>query len=231
MVKRPQTAAELWRRLDEALPTDEALPAGFTSARTEIKAPPPDTLTPATSTNLNLTQLPARDRRPLYVAGGLGAAALVAVVAFAATRRPAPSAPPPAPVAVEEAPPAAALPPPAAPTTGRAHVLIDGAGADGARVLLDGAVVATGTREARLPDVAAGKPHVLRVELAGRPAVERTFEVTPGGDVELAIAFGKAAPARPVARRQEAPAPEPKRADKHHRDGLVGTDIFDAPKK
>jgi hypothetical protein len=227
MLKRPQTAAELWRRLDEALPTENALPVGFTSARTEIKAPPPDTLTPATSTGLNLTQLPVRDRKPLYVAGGLGAAALVAVVAFAATRGGKPP-PAPAPVVVKEAPaPAPALPKPA-PATGRAHVQIDGDGAQGARVLLDGKLVATG-REARIADVAPGTPHLLRVELTGRPAVERTFEVPAGGDVELAIELSKVSVVRTAPRPMEvAPAPRP---DKHHRDTLVGTDIFDAPKK
>jgi hypothetical protein len=229
MLKRPQTAAELWRRLDEALPKDEAVPAGFTSARTEIKAPPPDTLTPATSTGLNLTQLPVRDKKPLYVAGGLGAAALVAVVAFAVTGGGKVAPPPPAPVVEKKEAPAPALPKPA-PTTGRAHVLIDGDGADGARVLLDGKVVATGTREARIPDVEAGKPHLLRVELAGRPPVERTFEVTPGGDVELAIALSKVSVVKTVRTKEVAPAPAP-RPDKHHRDTLVGTDIFDAPKK
>jgi serine/threonine protein kinase len=235
--KRPQTAAELGRLLESALPTETVAPAGFTSARTEIKAPPmPDTLSPTYKSSIQLTQAPAKDRRPLFIAGGLGAVALIAVVVVAAGGKKA--APPTPPPAAAPAPPPVAVPTP--PRDGRVHVVVDGDGADGARILLDGAVVTSGAREARIPNVIAGKPHQLRVELAGRPPVERTFEVTAGGDVELAVALGKAPapeakPPRTGHRREKessaAPTSPLPGAEKHHRDSLVGDDIFDASKK
>jgi serine/threonine-protein kinase len=237
--KRPQTAAELGRLLEDALPTETIVPAGFTSARTEIKMPPPaqpDTLTPGYTSTIQKTQLPARDKKPLYAVGALavaGVVALVAVVAGGGQKKDAE-----APVAV--APPAPVAPAPVAavpstlapPTKGRAHVVVENAGAEGARVLLDGKTIADGVREARIPDVVPGAPHTLRVEAAGRPAVDRTFDVAAGAEVELAIQL--APPPSHGGKKRErdtSVTPPVPSGGKHHRDGLVGEDIFDSPKK
>jgi hypothetical protein len=172
----------------------------------------------------------------MYAVGALGVAAVVGIVAVVAgggkkdAPAPAPTAtlpaPAPAPVAVVPAPPA----------KGRAHVVIEGGGPEGARVLLDGKLLAEGVREARLPDVAPGTPHVLRVEAAGRPSVDRTFDVAAGADVELAVKLVTPGAPHPGGRRREhdattATTPAPAGGDKRHRDGLVGDDIFDSPKK
>jgi serine/threonine protein kinase len=260
MGKRPQTAAALGVLLDAALPTEAGLSAnaGFTSARTEIRSPPasetPDTLTPGYKSMIGKTQLPVRDRRPLYAIGALAVAGVVALVALTAgggktgntgnTGNTGSTGSTPStttPVAVVPAP--VAPRPPVPPARGRAHVVIEGSGVQGARVLVDGKVLADGVREARLPDVAPGVPHVLRVEATGRSPVDRTFDVAAGAEVELAVKL--AAPpgaARVGGHRREHEAtpttttstttPPPSGGpDKHHRDGLVGEDIFDSPKK
>ncbi|MDB4980833.1 MAG: Protein kinase [Myxococcales bacterium] len=247
MGKRPQTAAELGVLLDAALPTETGLSSnpGFTSARTEIRSPPasesPDTLTPGYKSMIGKTQLPVRDRRPLYAVGALAVVGVVAVVALAVGRGNSgstgstPSTTSPAPVAVVPAP---VKPLPAPPARGRAHVVIEGGGAEGARVLVDGKVLAEGVREARLPDIAPGAPHLLRVESAGRPPVERTFDVAAGAEVELAVklvAPTGVAGARAGGHRREhetaTSTSAPVGNEKRHRDGLVGDDIFDSPKK
>jgi serine/threonine protein kinase len=245
MAKRPQTAAELGVLLDAALPTETGLSSnpGFTSARTEIRstlAPEtPDTLTPGYKSMIGKTQLPVRDRRPMYVVGALAAAGAVALVAVAAgggKSGSTGSTPPPAttaPVAVVPAP-TPPIAPPAPLARGSAHIVIEGGGPDGARVLVDGKVLAEGVREARLPDIAPGAPHVLRVESAGRPPVERTFDVAAGAEVELAVKLAPppgAAHAGGHRREHETTTPPPAGNEKRHRDGLVGDDIFDSPKK
>jgi hypothetical protein len=113
--------------------------------------------------------------------------------------------------------------------------------ADSASVLVDGKVVATGVREARVPGVTPGQPHRLRVEAPGRPPFERTFTVAADAEVDLEAEVAPAplpgahAPAHPAterARHREpaATAPgEPGARKPRHRDGLVGDDIFDAP--
>jgi hypothetical protein len=243
MGKRPQTAAELGVLLDAALPTDAGLSSnpGFTSVRTEVRSTPapetPDTLTPGYKSMIGKTQLPMRDRRPLYAVGALAVVGVVALVALAAGRGKTGStgSTPPStttPVAVVPAP-APVVPVPAPPARGRAHVVIEGGGADGARVLVDGKVLADGVREARLPDLAPGVPHALRVEAAGRPPVERTFDVAAGAEVELAVklAAPPGAHAGGHRREHEATTTAPVGNEKRHRDGLVGDDIFDSPKK
>jgi hypothetical protein len=154
---------------------------------------------------------------------------------------PTPAAPTPAspaPAAPTPASPAPAAPTPAAPApAGRVHVIVKDV--DSASVLVDGKVVATGVREARVPNVTPGQPHQLRVEAPGRPPFERTFTVAADAEVDLEAAIAPL-PAAHIpghggadrARRHEpsatAPtAPGPARA--RHRDGLVGDDIFNAP--
>jgi serine/threonine-protein kinase len=258
VAKRPQTAQELGRALEAALPTEAAGlgPAGSSLAPppTPVVAQPaeeivsalPDTLSPAPGrTSPELGQLPARNRRPLlFVAAAGAAAALAAILSLAGGRHreePAVVAPP---VSLPVAVPAAA--PPAA---GRAHVVVKGA--DAADVLVDGKLVAGGVREARVPTLTPGEPHRLRVEAAGRPPYERTFTVAAGAEAELeaelkATADSLAEPRPPAAHPSaHAPTERPHRnqttassptspppaagGKAHHRDGLVGDDIFDAP--
>ncbi len=238
MGKRPQTAAALGVLLDAALPTETGLSSnpGFTSARTEIKAPEsPDTLTPGYKSMIGKTQLPVRDRRPLYAVGALGVVGVVALVALTVGRSKTgttPSTTTPTAVAVVPAPSRPVAP--FLPARGRAHVVIEGGGAEGARVLVDGKVLAEGVREARLPDVAPGAPHVLRVESAGRPPIERTFDVAAGAEVELAVKLAAPLGAHAGGHHHEhdtTMTPVPVGHEKRHRDGLVGDDIFDSPKK
>jgi hypothetical protein len=116
---------------------------------------------------------------------------------------------------------------------GRARVLVKDA--DGARVLVDGKLIASGVREAQIPGVTPGQPHQLRVEVAGRPPFERTFAVAAGAEVDLEVVTAPAAPepVRPGSRAKKrrdpaGPGSPGVASDKpHHRDGLVGDDIFD----
>jgi serine/threonine-protein kinase len=244
VARRPQTAAELGRLLAAALPSDGASAAAFPSVPSAAVVTPvtaPDTLAPAPGRTFpDLTQLPAKDRRPLYVLAGLGGVALVVALGLLAGRR-APEAPSTAtapPIATPApAAPAPVSPAPSSPRMGRVHVVVKDA--DSASVMVDGQVVATGVREARVPGVTPGQPHRLRVEAPGRPPFERTFTVAADTEVELEAAIATLpaahAPARPAterAHRREAasPAPtEPGARKPRHRDGLVGDDIFDSP--
>ena len=85
---------------------------------------------------------------------------------------------------------------PPAPAPGRAHVVV--AGVDGAKVMVDGKLVASGVREARIPELAAGEPHQLRVEAAGQPVHERTFTVAAGAEAEIAVTFSPPPPVVPA---------------------------------
>jgi hypothetical protein len=108
--------------------------------------------------------------------------------------------------------------------------------ADGASVLVDGKVVATGVREARVQNVTPGQPHQLRVEAPGRPPFERTFTVAADAEVDLEAAIAPLPAAHPAhggserpRRHEPAAAPTESGAGKaHHRDGLVGDDIFNS---
>jgi hypothetical protein len=239
VAKRPQTAAELGRLLAGALPSDGTPAAVFPSLPSAAVVTPvtaPDTLAPAPGRTMpDLTQLPAKDRRPLFILAGLGGAALVVGVGLFAGRR---SSPEPAvataPVAVMPAP--AAPPAPAPPAAaGRVHVIVKDA--DSASVVVDGKVVATGVHEARVPNVTPGQPHQLRVEVPGRPPFERTFTVAADAEVDLEAVIAPIPAAHPARGGAERPhrhepaaaeAPGPAGGKPHHRDGLVGDDIFNA---
>ena len=239
--KRPQTAEELGRALDAALPTEAA--AGGASAAPAAAVTPvtqPDTLAPAPGrTSPDLTQLPARDCRPMLI--GLGVAAVLVVGGLALLtgghRGGAVSVPP-----AELGPPpqAAAPPPPSGPPAGRVHVVVTGV--DSASVMVDGKLVAAGVHEARVPNVTPGEPHHLRVEASGRAPFERTFTVAADAEVELEAALAAPPVAETHAAKRAAgepkhqrvsppsPAPGPSAPKPRHRDGLVGDDIFDAPR-
>jgi serine/threonine protein kinase len=242
--QRPPSAEALWKALDAALPPDGAPlaaappPVSAPAPSPSLDPAPPDTLAPAPGRTFpSMTLTPARNRAPLLLAGGAGAVAVVVALALVNARSGggnvvvpggAPPPLPPAPAAVAPAPPA----------TGRARVIVKDA--DGARVLVDGKLIAAGVREAQVPGLAPGQPHQLRVEVAGRPAFERTFAVAAGADVELEVVPAPAAAASPATRPSKhrdrptvttapaAPAsPAAKATGPHHRDGLVGDDIFD----
>jgi hypothetical protein len=235
--RRPQSAAELGRALDAALAQpfeDDPALARLKSAPT-VAAPTPDTLAPPpghTANDLAGAGLD-RGRWPWVMAAGVAVAALVALVAATGGRRHATVATPPAPPL---RPAEVRVPPPAVPArapTGGVHVLVRNA--EAASVFVDDRLVADGVREAHLRDVVPDRPHRLRVQAPGRPPREQTFTVAAGTEVELPVVF-PAAPAGPPserAHRREPPASRPAAttnpARPHHRDGLVGDDIFDAP--
>jgi hypothetical protein len=128
-------------------------------------------------------------------------------------------------------------------------VLAQNAGS--ARFYIDDRLVASGAREADLPSVTPDRPHVLRVEADGLQPAERRFTVAAGGVVEIQLALTSApkigeppaapppisppaaaaathAPGHPGAARARSGAeshPAPARPA-HHRDGLVGDEIF-----
>ena len=94
---------------------------------------------------------------------------------------------------------------PAKPVPGRAHVVVKGA--ETARVLVDGKVVAAGVREARVLDLAPGESHALRVEAVDRTPHERVFSVASGTEAELEVSLAPPEPPAPhVARAARAAA-------------------------
>jgi hypothetical protein len=107
-------------------------------------------------------------------------------------------------------------------------------------VLVDGKVVASGVREARVLDLAPGASHALRVEAVDRAPHEQTFHGRRGASragVSLVPAGRhRTSPAVQHAKRRDTPAaaktapttPPPATTSKpRHRDGLVGDDIFE----
>jgi serine/threonine-protein kinase len=242
--QRPQSAEALGKALDAALPAaDEDVATAAVAAAPAPAAAPveasTDTLSPPPGrTASDLTIQPARSRRPLLWAGAAGAGALVAV-AIALGGRHGGGGDKGALVTVADA-----QPPPAAtaakPLPGRAHVVVRGA--DVARVLVDGRLVASGVHEARVLDLAPGASHALRVEAVDRAPHERSFTVAAGTEAELEVALAPvAAPETPPPaarpRRHDTAAaskpagqpttPPPATSKPRHRDGLVGDDIFD----
>jgi serine/threonine-protein kinase len=235
---RPGSAAALASELDGAL---AALAEG------RVAAPPAPALAPTSelppvdtraATSLPGAELPppsAGVRRARLAALGTLGLTLAVGGAFI-FRHPSPHDPAPArPTPAEAAAPA------------RVRVVVQNA--DSARVLIDGHVVASGVREADVPNVEADRQHVLRVEAPGRQPNERRFTVAAGAVVELQVALDApaAAPAKPPAPapkpapapprpaaagparppRPERPARPPATGAAHQRDGLVGDDIFD----
>jgi len=251
---RPKSAEELGKALESALPgalgapvaavvvagASAPMPAVPAAAAPEPAAAQPDTLAPAPGRTLpDLTQLPARSRAPLLVGLGVAAAVVVAGIALVNSRG---GAGPQAPPAEVNPPVTAVATPPVA--SGRIHVIVKGV--DSASVLVDGKLVAAGVREARVPDISPNESHHLRVEAAGRPSFERAFTVTAGAEVDLDVTVPAPLPAaaaaipppatpKPIGSHRRdttgkpaaATTPPPVGSNKaHHRDGLVGEDIF-----
>jgi hypothetical protein len=270
--QRPQSAEALGKALDASLPTaDEhvqtaavvvaGVPAGSVVAvppavadsggPTPVAAPPapapPDTLAPPPGrTASDLTMQPTRSRRPLLWAGAAAAGALVAVTIALGARHGGGDRG--ALVTVVDAQPPPTTTTTARPRPGRAHVVIKGA--EDARVmrvlrvLVDGRVVASGVREARVLDLAPGESHALRVEAVDRAPQDRSFTVAAGAEAELEVSLAPSLPpavephpAAQHARRHDTPGartgqpasppPTPPASRTRHRDGLVGDDIFD----
>jgi len=198
--------------------------------------------------------LPARSARPWLWVGAASAVVVVAGIALFNGRRSA--APRPAATASIEAArvPNGGSAPGAVEAAGRIRAVVQNA--DSARFFIDGRLVASGGREADVGSVAADRPHVLRVEADGWTPSERPFNVAAGGVVEMQVALTRhpaeppaaiagsapSPPEHPVAPHASAPrphasaprspsAPPPTGKAPRHRDGLVGDDIFDSPKK
>jgi len=246
--QRPQSAEALAKALDAALPTaDENLQTAAVvpvvavapaAPVAPVSEAPKDTLAPPPGrTASDLTIQPARSRRPLLWVGAAGAGALVAV-AIALGGRHGSGDKGALVTAVDAQPPPVATT--ARPMPGRAHVVVKGA--DDARVLVDGRVIASGVREARVLDLAPGESHALRVEAVDRTPHERSFTVAAGTEAELEVSLAPTTPpaveARPAAahgKRHDTPpkasaaptSPPPATSKPRHRDGLVGDDIFD----
>jgi hypothetical protein len=181
----------------------------------------PDTLSPAPGRTFPSLMTPARNSRPWLLAGGAAAVVLVVVLALVNARSGGGNAvvPGPSPLAV---PAVVVAPPP----PGHARVVVTDA--DGARIFVDGRLIASGVREAQLPGITPGQPHRLRIEVADRPVYERTFAVAAGADVELQVVTAPPRPSTPPGKRRATITTAPTSTAKpHHRDGLVGDDIFD----
>jgi serine/threonine-protein kinase len=261
---RPQSAEELSKGIEAALSGAEdhvttaavvpvvkattvpatVAPASPPAGEPPRTDPPGDTLAPPPGrTAADLTVQPVRSRRPLLWAVAAGAGALAAVALVLVGRHGAGDRGPLMVVADAQAPATAA---PVTPMPGRAHVVVKGA--DVARVLVDGKLVAAGVREARILDLAPGEPHALRVEAVDRAPHERSFTVAAGAEAELEVSLAPpaaAADTRPAPqhpRRHETSgaattarsattgptAPGPAASKPRHRDGLAGDDIFDS---
>ena len=257
--QRPQTAEELGKALEAALSTtgDDAQtaavvplvqqPQPVAAPPAPAAAPPLDTFSPPPGrTASDLTIQPARHRRPLMFVAAVAAATVVVAAFLLAGRHGGGDKGALVLVVDAQVPPATALP--AKPVPGRAHVVVKGA--DVARVLVDGKLVAAGVREARVLDLAPGEPHALRVEAVDRRPHERQFTVASGTEAELEVSLSPEAPPaaepqlpaqhgkrRDGARPQPAakvgagqagqPAtPAPAASKPRHRDSLVGDDIF-----
>jgi serine/threonine-protein kinase len=181
--QRPRSAEELARPLEAALPVagtevsaEAAPPAAEAAPAAPAKTDPPgDTLAPPPGrTASDLTIQPARQRRPLLWVGA-GVAVVVAAALALGGRHGGGDNQGLVLVVDAQAPPATV---PAKPVPGRAHVVVKGA--ETARVLVDGKVVAAGVREARVLDLAPGESHALRVEAVDRTPHERVFSVASG---------------------------------------------------
>jgi serine/threonine protein kinase len=248
--QRPRSADELWRALDAALPAPGSPMPAFAPAAVAPSAPAaaampsqPDTFSPPPGrTASDLTMQPARQRGLLLWIGAAVAVAGVVVVTLIGGRK---GGSDNLVVVTDAQSPPAIVPP--APAPGRAHVVV--AGVDGAKVMVDGKLVASGVREAHIPGLTAGEPHQLRVEAAGQPVHERTFTVASGAEAEIAVTFSPPPPPvvpaadvraahgkrTGVRAKEAAPAtsdavPTPAASKKRHRDSLVGDDIFGGSK-
>jgi len=216
---RPQSAEELARLLDAALPVaGEDVPTGVPVPGVPAPAPAPasasasqpepttdppgDTLAPPPGrTSADLTMQPARNKRGLLVAGAVAGVVVIGGAIVIGTRHSGGNDRQSLVLVVDAQPPATGLAPKLAP--GRAHVVVKGV--DVARVLVDGKVVAAGVREASIPDLEPGVSHALRVEAADHVPHERAFTVGAGGEVELEVSL--------VAPPEERPPPTRTPAD------------------
>ena len=153
-----------------------------------------DTLAPPPGrTASDLTIQPARSRRPLLWVGAAAAGALVAVAVALGGRHG--GGDKGALVTVVDAQPPPATTAANKPMPGRAHVVVKGADdARVLRVLVDGRVVASGVREARVLDLAPGESHALRVEAVDRAPHERSFTVAAGTEAELEVSLAPSTP-------------------------------------
>jgi serine/threonine protein kinase len=244
--KRPQTAEALGRALELALPAEGPAPAAALPGVSAESVTAPDTFSPQPGrTSSDLTMPPARDRRPLFVLAGLAAAVLVVGIGIAVGPHRASVAPGPS-----------VSPPPA---TGRAHVVIKGVDsasvlvdgkliAAGVREALVPNVAPGESHHLRVEapgrtpfertfTVAADAEVDLEARFVTVPAVvPAAVPATRPAPVSTSPTSVAPSPAvRPTGERAHhrevsATSPPPAAAAKpHHRDSLVGDDIFDAP--
>ena len=207
--QRPQSAEALGKALDASLPTaDEhvqtaavvpmaAAPVAAAARRRRARRHPRHRThrrtrwrrRPGGRQAISTIQ-PARSRRPLLWVGAAAAGALVAVAVALGGRHG--GGEKGALVTVVDAQPPPATTTANKPISGRAHIVVTGA--DDARVLVDGRVVASGVREARVLDLAPGESHALRVEAVDSAPHERSFTVAAGTEAELEVSLAPTTP-------------------------------------
>jgi serine/threonine-protein kinase len=190
--KRPESAKELARLLEQALPDGaETVAKGRTAVIGE--APPPNVTTMRQSVGEVLAEPPAPPAQPArrgpLVAVGVTAVVVVGgVLLFRGHSAPTP------PAAVAPAPPVAAAPAPAAPAPGRIQLRIEGGPAD--KVSLDGHEVAHGVAAFDFGEVAPGA-HVVAIEAAGLDSETLPVTVAPGAPTLVSVALKPSPAATP----------------------------------
>ena len=179
----------------------------------------------------SMTMTPARNRRPWLLIGGAGAVGAVVLLALVNARHGGNSLPPEATPSRRRCPRRSRRPP----GPGRARVVVKDA--DGARVLVDGKVIATGVREAQVPDVTPGSPTSSASRFPGAPPSNEPSPSRRGPRWSCRSRPRRTRPRRlvrplaPEAPRAVVCAARPRRrsprhAKSRHRDSLVGDDIF-----
>jgi serine/threonine-protein kinase len=205
--KRPESAKELGRLLEQALPEGgEPVAKGRTAVLGEPVPPSVTTMRQSVGEVLAAVDSPPapRSRRgPLLAVGATAVVVVVGVLLMRGHSAPAPAAPvTPAPVA--------AVPAPAAPAPGRIQLRVEGGPAD--KVSLDGREVAHGVAAFDFGEVAPGA-HVVAIEAAGHDSETLPVTVAPGAPTLVSVALKpSAAPTPPPhagARHAAAHAPAP----------------------
>jgi len=236
--KRPESAKELGRLLEQALPEgSETVAKGRTAVLGEAAPPNVTTMRQSVGEVLAAEEPPAARpsrRGPLLAVGATALVVVVGLLLMRGHQAPAPAATPPAPVAAT----------PAAPAPGRIQLRVEGGPAD--KVSLDGREVAHGVAAFDFGEVTPGA-HVVAIEAAGHDSETLPVTVAPGAPTLVSVALKpSAAPTPPPhggARHAAAHAPsahdtaapgtlvpahvsKPSRAEEH---GLMDDNPFRKP--
>jgi serine/threonine-protein kinase len=194
-------------RLDQTPPPQPAPPASADGIGPK-PVQTPQGLTPAEEAEA-IVLVPSGERKRWFLVGG-GVAVLLSLLAVVVLRSSTPKVAPP-PVKAEPAP-TLMLPPPTAPpapapaVAPQPAIVVVNTNVDGARIELDGKVVAESARNARLEVEGAGE-HDLAVSATGKKPFKQHFTATPGAIIEMPITLrsastsGGSRPARPKVKK------------------------------